>query len=133
MNLGRLDLPSMSLPDAPRMPVPTLEIPSHEIPRYKPLVLPPSDLRAPPGVKGGVNEKPPPKTKPDTPSEIRHIQVPWTNQEIPVPSTPVLVTAGSTAAVSVGVGMIASAIFKHLVTVFKPIIKKLVTKKKKDE
>ena len=56
MEFPRLDLPRLDLPNAPEMPVPTLELPSADIPRYQPLVVPPSDLRAPPGVKGTVVE-----------------------------------------------------------------------------
>ena len=124
-----LELPRLVLPDAPEMPVPTLELPSADIPRYQPLVVPPSDLRAPPGVKGTTpsDEKQP--TKPPASNEVRMITVPYIDQEIPVPSAPIIVTAASTAAVSVGAGMIATAVFKRLVSIFKPIIKKLLTKK----
>ena len=133
LNLPRLDLPSLSLPEAPTMPVPTLEIPTPQIPRYEPLVVPPSDLRAPPGVKGGVNEKPPPPVKPKLPSEIRQVTIPGTDIDVPIPSTPVLVTAASTAAVSVGAGMIATVAFKRLVDIMKPILERLLKRKKKDE
>jgi len=137
MEFPRLDLPRLDLPAAPTMPVPTLEIPSHQIPRYEPLVVPPSDLRAPPGVKGGVNTKPPPKPtikKPPTlPKEVRMLDIPGTDLTVPVPTNTVLATAGTTAVVSVGVGMIATTIFKRLVDLLKPVIKKLLTRKKKNE
>ena len=126
-----LELPRLVLPAAPEMPVPTLELPSADIPRDQPLVVPPSDLRAPPGVKGTTpSDKPPrPTTKPPASNEVRMIDVPYIDQQIPVPSAPILMTAASTAAVSVGAGMIATAIFKRLVSILKPIIKKLLTKK----
>ena len=137
MNLPRLDLPRLDLPAAPTMPIPTLSIPSHQIPRYEPLVVPPSDLRAPPGVKGGVNDEPPPKPTikkpPALPKEVRMLDVPGMDLTIPVPTNAVLATAGTTAVVSVGVGMIATAIFKRLVDLLKPVIKKLLTRKKKNE
>ena len=136
MNFCELDLPSMSLPDAPEMPIPTLEIPIPQIPNYKPLVVPPSDLRAPPGVKGGVNDKPPPKTTPQIPNEIRQVTLPGTDIDVPLPSNEILVTAGTTAVVSVAATLTATAIFKRLVSLFKPIIKQLwtrLTKKNKKE
>jgi hypothetical protein len=131
MVIPSLNLPRLDLPNAPEMPVPTLELPSAEIPRYTPLVVPPSDLRAPPGVKGTTpSDKPPAKTtKPPASNEVRMIDVPYIDQQIPVPSAPIVITAGSTAVVSVGAGMIATAVFKRLVSIFKPIIKKLLTKK----
>ena len=134
---GPLSLPNLSLPEAPTMPVPTLEIPTPQIPRYKPLVVPPSDLRAPPGVKGGVNQDKPPKptipNKPKLPSEVREITIPGTDIDVPVPSPTVLTAAATTAVVSVGAGMVATVAFKRLVDILKPIISKLLKRKKKDE
>jgi len=127
-----IELPRLLLPEAPTMPVPTLELPTPLIPSYTPLVAPPSDLRAPPGVKGGVNTDTPPKLTPKTPG-INNITIPNTNIEIPVPSNDILITAGTTATVSVAATLTATAVFKRLVSVFKPIIKKLwkqITKKK---
>ena len=122
------------------MPVHTLEIPSHQIPRYKPLVVPPSDLRAPPGVKGGVNSDPPPPpikptkpTIPKLPKEVREIRIPGTDIDVPVPSPAVLTAAATTAVVSVAAGMVATVAFKRLVDILKPIVSKLLKRKKKDE
>ena len=128
-----IELPRLLLPEAPTMPVPTLEIPTPQLPSYKPLVAPPSDLRAPPGVKGGVNTSPPPKPGTPTPG-VKTLTVPYINQEVPVPSSEILVTAVSTATVSVAATLTATAVFKRLVSVFKPIIKQLwkqLTKKKR--
>ena len=137
VELPRLDLPHLSLPEAPTMPVPTLEIPTPQIPRYKPLVVPPSDLRAPPGVKGGVNQDKPFEStipnRPRLPSEVREITIPGTDIDVPVPSTAVLTAAATTAVVSVGAGMVATVAFKRLVDILKPIISKLLKRKKKDE
>ncbi len=46
------DFPSLVLPDAPVLPKPVLEVPRATLPTYKPLVVPPNDLRPPPGVRG---------------------------------------------------------------------------------
>ena len=133
LHITPIELPRLVLPKAPTMPVPTLELPSARIPSYTPLVVPPSDLRAPPGVKGGVNTETPPKpTAPTTPG-VNTITIPNTNIEIPVPSNDILITAGTTATVSVAATLTATAVFKRLVSVFKPIIKQLwkrLTKKK---
>ena len=132
LTFTELELPRLVLPNAPEMPIPTLELPQADIPRYTPLVVPPSNLRAPPGVKGSTpsdEKEPATTTKPPTSNEVRMIDVPYIDQQIPVPSAPIVITAGSTAVVSVGAGMIATAVFKRLVSILKPIIKKLLTKK----
>ena len=133
-------LPVLTLPEAPQLPRPVLEVPRALLPSYKPLVVPPNDLRPPPGVKGTTpsetkktekpKPKPPPPPKP--PSQIRYIDVPGTDYEVPLPTNEILVTAGTTATVSVAATLTATAVFKRTVSVLKPIIKKLLTKKKKN-
>ena len=141
MDLGEPPLlPYMDLPEPPRMPVPILEVPDALVPRYKPLVAPPSDLRAPPGVKGKPLEGAQPSTQPNTPTsppkapEIDYVTVPIIDKEVPIPSQEILVTAVSTATVSVAATLTATAVFKHIVSIAKPIIKTAWTKitKKKD-
>lgn len=136
--------PSIRLPEAPVLPRPVLEVPRADLPSYKPLVVPPQDLRPPPGIKGkpieGETPKPKPKPQlppppkpqlpppPKPPSEIKYVDVPILDKEIPVPSTEILVTAVSTATVSVAATLTATAVFKRLVSLFKPIIKTAWTK-----
>jgi len=131
-------LPYMALPEPPRMPAPILEVPDALVPSYKPLVVPPSDLRAPPGVKGKPLEgqqpnKPTTNTPPKAP-EMDYVTVPLIDKEVPVPSQEILVTAVSTATVSVAATLTATAVFKRLVSLLKPLIKTAWTKitKKKD-
>ena len=137
-------LPVLTLPEAPQLPRPVLEVPRALLPSYKPLVVPPNDLRPPPGVKGTTpsetkkTEKPkpkpppPPKPKPPPPSQVRYVDVPGTDLTVPLPSNEILATATTTATVSVAATLTATAVFKRTVSVLKPIIKKLLTKKKKD-
>ena len=133
MDLGEPPvLPSLRLPEPLLLPRPVLDVPRADLPSYKPLVVPPSDLRPPPGVKGPkTNEKPKP-TPPKLPSDIRYIDVPNTDFTVPLPSNEILVTAGTTAVVSVAATLTATAVFKRTVTVLKPLLKKLLTRKKKD-
>ena len=142
MDLGEpIVLPYMALPEPPRMPAPILEVPDALVPSYKPLVVPPSDLRAPPGVKGKpLDGAQPTKPKPNTPTsppkapEVDYVTVPIIDKEVPIPSQEILVTAVSTATVSVAATLTATAVFKHIVSLAKPIIKTAWTKitKKKD-
>ena len=136
-------LPVLRLPDAPVLPRPVLEVPRATLPTYKPLVVPPNDLRPPPGVKGTTQSdkkkeekpkpKPPPPPKPPPiPSQVRYVDVPGTDLTVPLPSNEILATATTTATVSVAATLTATAVFKRTVSVLKPIIKKLLTKKKKN-
>ena len=140
MDLGEPPLlPSLSLPEPLQLPVPILEVPKADIPSYKPIVAPPADLRPPPGVKGQPLEGQQPNTpKPNTPvkePEVDYVTVPIIDKEVPVPSSTILVTAVSTATVSVAATLTATAVFKRLVSLLKPLIKTAwtkITKKKKD-
>lgn len=136
-------LPVLRLPEAPQLPRPVLEVPRATLPSYKPLVVPPNDLRPPPGVKGTTpseekkpekpKPKPPPPPKPPPiPSQVRYVDVPGTDFTVPLPSNEILATATTTATVSVAATLTATAVFKKTVSVLKPIIKKLLTKKKKN-
>ena len=131
------EFPDIQLPGALDLPIPTLELPRGEIPSYKPLVLPPSDLRPPPGIQGTTpseeaekeTPKPKPQIKPPKPPEINYIDIPFVDEPVPVPTGEILATAGTTAFVSVAVTLTATSLFKKLVTIFKPIIKKILSKK----
>ena len=144
MNLGEPPvLPYVRLPEPPVLPRPVLEVPRALLPSYKPLVVPPNDLRPPPGVQGTTpseeEEKEEPKPNPTPPipkapqvPQIRYVDIPGTDITVPLPSNEILATATSTAVASVAATLTATAVFKRTVNVIKPIIKKLLTKKKKN-
>jgi len=130
-------LPVLRLPEAPLLPRPVLEVPRAVLPSYKPLVVPPSDLRPPPGVKGVNSEekeekeqaKPQPKIPPiPKPPDIRYVDIPNTDITIPLPSNEILATAGTTAMVSVAATLTATSIFKRTVSLMKPVFKAIWTK-----
>ena len=142
MDLGEpIALPYMAIPEPLNLPVPILEVPDAQVPNYKPLVVPPSGLRPPPGIKGKPLDGKQPNTKPNTPTtppkapEVDYVTVPIIDKEVPIPSQEILVTAVSTATVSVAATLTATAVFKHIVSIAKPIIKTAwtkITKRKKD-
>ena len=138
MDLGEpVALPEFKLPEPLVLPRPVLEVPQIELPSYKPLVIPPEGLRPPAGVKTDSSPEtkpapappPPPRVKPP---EIRYVEIPATDIEIPLPTNEVLATAGSTAVVSVAAGLAATSIFRKLVSAMKPVIKKVCKKFLKD-
>ena len=134
-------LPVLRLPEPLLLPPPVLEVPRAVLPSYKPLVVPPSDLRPPPGVEGvnteeeKTEEKPAPKPvlppipQPPPKSEVQYFDVPGTDLSVPLPNPEILATATTTATVSVAATLTATAVFKRTVSILKPIIKKLLTKK----
>ena len=127
-------LPSLTLPAAPELPQAVLEVPRAQLPSYKPLVVPPSDLRPPPGVKGENQDKAPDKTK-SLPPEAQIVEIPFTDIEVPMPTTTIMTTAATTAFISVAATLTATSLFKYLVMVLKPVFKQTWSKltKKKDQ
>ena len=130
-------LPSLNLPEAFQLPIPILEVPQADIPSYKPLVVPPNTLRPPPGIEG-INSDPAPEkeatnktTAPASPAvtpkiippEAQIIEVPFTDIEVPMPTTTIMTTAATTAFISVGATLAATSLFKYIVMLMKPIFK----------
>ncbi len=125
-------LPSLTLPAAPELPQAVLEVPRAQLPSYKPLVVPPSDLRPPPGIKGENQDKAPDKTK-SLPPEAQIVEIPFTDIEVPMPTTTIMTTAATTAFISVAATLTATSLFKYIVMVLKPVFKQTwskLTKKK---
>ena len=127
-------LPSLTLPAAPELPQAVLEVPRAQLPSYKPLVVPPSDLRPPPGIKGENQDKAPDKTK-SLPPEAQIVEIPFTDIEVPMPTTTIMTTAATTAFISVAATLTATSLFKYIVMVLKPVFKQTWSKltKKKDQ
>ena len=136
-------LPSLMLPSAPEMPGAVLEVPRASLPYYNPMVVPPNTLRAPPGIKGVEPTDAPPEkeaktnsvqpTAPTLPIEAQVLEIPFTEVEVPMPSTIIMTTAVTTAFISVAATLIATSLFKYIVMISKPIIKQAwnkLTKKK---
>ena len=107
-----MELPNLVLPEAPILKRMTLAVPTADVPYYKPMVVPPSDLEPPPGVKAD--------TKDEAPTGIREVKIPIINKKVPLPENEILITASTTAVVSVAATLTATAAFKWLVTVLKP-------------
>ena len=105
-----LEIPAIKEYETISIPLPTADVPS-----YVPLVVPPSDLEAPEGVEAEANDEPE--------QGLRKVDIPFTDFKMPVPENEILVTAGTTAVVSVAATLTATAAFKWAVTAMKPILK----------
>ena len=127
-------LPSLSLPAAPELPQAVLEVPRAELPSYKPLVVPPNTLRPPPGIEGinteeeSPTEETKPTVKPALPPEAQIVEIPFTDIEVPMPTTTIMTTAATTAFISVAATLTATSLFKYIVMILKPVFKQTWTK-----
>ena len=114
------------------MPAPVLSLPKADLPSYKPIVVPPSDLKPPPGIKEKGSEEKPSKSKPTLPKEAQIVEIPFTDIEVPMPTTTIMTTAATTAFISVAATLTATSLFKYIVMILKPVFKQTwnrITKK----
>ena len=121
-------LPSLNLPEAFVLPIPILEVPQADIPSYEPLVVPPNTLRPPAGIEGINSASAPEKeatktttpksstfTPPNIPPEAQIIEVPFTDIEVPMPTTTIMTTAATTAFISVAATLAGTSLFLSLI------------------
>ena len=88
-----MEIPTIVLPDIKKIETVEIPIPTADVPYYKPMVVPPSDLRD--------QEEEPVKTVEEKPPEPPTLKIPFIKQPIPQPSTEVIVTAVTTAVTAV--------------------------------
>ena len=108
-------IPSIYIPTVEKIQTISIPLPTADVPSYVPLVVPPSDLKEPEGTEPEATE--------ETPTGIRQVDIPFTDFQMPLPETEILITASTTAVVSVAATLTATAAFKWVVTAMKPILK----------
>ena len=110
-----MEIPTIKIPPIQKIETISIPLPTADVPSYIPMVVPPSDLQAPDGVEAEANDEPE--------TGIRKVDIPFPDFKMPVPENEILVTAGTTAVVSVAATLTATAAFKWAVTAMKPILK----------
>ena len=110
-----MEIPTLLLPTLQKIETISIPLPTADVPSYVPLVVPPSDLREPEGTQ--------PETTEEEPTGIRQVDIPFTDFKMPLPENEILITASTTAVVSVAATLTATAAFKWVVTAMKPILK----------
>ena len=109
MELGEpIHLPTLALPLDQQYPTPSLDLPKADIPSYKPLVVPPSDLRKPKKTKSKTKET---TEQPPLPPKI---EVPYFKFEVPLPTTEVVMAATYAAVSAVAVTTFAQPFFNTI-------------------
>ena len=110
-----VEIPTIVIPPIQQIETISIPLPTADVPSYIPMVVPPSDLEAPEGVQAEASDEPE--------QGLRKVDIPFTDFKMPVPENEILVTAGTTAVVSVAATLTATAAFKWAVTAMKPILK----------
>ena len=88
-----MEIPTIVLPDIQKIETVEIPIPTADVPYYKPMVVPPSDLRD--------QEDEPVETVEEKPPEPPTLKIPFIKQPVPRPSTEVVVVAATTAVTAV--------------------------------
>jgi hypothetical protein len=117
--LPSLKLPPQVLPVVPDLPRPNLDMPRADLPSFKPMLVPSGALRGPVGTEDDEEDNEPA-------AEVQRVNVPFTDITVPIPQEEIMVTAATTAFISVAATLTATSLFKQCVKVFKPIIMQLV-------
>ena len=107
VNLGRIDLPTPTLPKPLDLPRVYLKEPKALVPSYKPMVIPPADLERPEETEPTEEEK---TEQPDQPT----LKIPVIDIKMPVPETAVVVTAVTTAVIAVTTTTITQSLFEPI-------------------
>ena len=115
-----MEIPTIQIPQPYSIKTVEIPLPTADVPFYTPMVVPPSDLEAEEEIEGEASEE---TDKPVVQPGIKQIDIPFTDKQMPIPETEILVTATTTAVVSVAATLTATAAFKWVVTAMKPILK----------
>ena len=108
-------IPSILIPNVENIETISIPLPTADVPYYVPMVIPPSDLKEPEGVQAEQTD--------EVDTGIRNVNIPILDFDVPLPENEILITASTTAVVSVAATLTATAAFKWVVTAMKPILK----------
>ena len=100
-----IDIPRANLPKALDIPQMYFKPPTADVPAYKPMIVPPADLEAPPETKTDEATE-----QPEPPS----LKIPVLDIQMPIPETAVVVTAVTTAVVAVATTSITQSLFEPI-------------------
>ena len=122
-----MKLPSLKpkLPKALDMPSIPLEPPTAEMPVFPPIVIPPSNLVAPKGVKGKEKEE-------EVQTEQPKLSIPVIDIDLPLPTAEVVATATYAAVAAVATTTLATPFFDKIKKQVQKFLQKKVDKWKEN-
>ena len=100
-----IDIPRATLPKALDIPQIHFRPPTADVPAYKPMIVPPADLEAPPETKPEETTE-----QPEPPS----LKIPVIDIKMPIPETAVVVTAVTTAVIAVTTTTVTQSLFEPI-------------------
>ena len=119
-----MEIPTIVLPDIKKIETVEIPIPTADVPYYKPMVVPPSDLRD--------QEDEPVKTVEEKPPEPPTLKIPFIKQPIPRPSTEVVVVAATTAITAVAATTLTQPIIEWIRKKVQKFLQDKITKWRKN-
>jgi hypothetical protein len=119
-----VDIPTIILPDITEIETVEIPIPTADVPYYKPMVVPPSDLRD--------QEEEPVETVEEKPPEPPTLKIPFIKQPIPQPSTEVVVVAATTAVTAVAATTLTQPIIEWIRKKVQKFLNDKITKWRKN-
>ena len=119
-----LNLPTIILPDIVEVETVEIPLPTADVPYYKPMVVPPSDLRD--------QEEKPVKTVEEKPPEPPTLKIPFIKQPVPRPSTEVVVVAATTAITAVAATTLTQPIIEWIRKKVQKFLNDKITKWRKN-
>jgi hypothetical protein len=117
-----MEVPTIVLPDA--VQIEEIPLPTADVPYYKPMVVPPSDLRD--------QEDKPVKTVEEKPPEPPTLKIPFIKQPVPRPSTEVVVVAATTAVTAVAATTLTQPIIEWIRKKVQKFLNDKITKWRKN-
>ena len=100
-----MEIPTIILPTTQKIKTVEIPLPTADVPYYKPMVVPPSDLRD--------QEDEPVKTVEETP-EPPKLEIPILDIQLPLPTTEVVATATYAAVAAVATTTLATPFFDQI-------------------
>ena len=119
-----LNLPTIILPDIVEVETIEIPLPTADVPYYKPMVVPPSDLRD--------QEEEPVKTVEEKPPEPPTLKIPFIKQPVPRPSTEVVVVAATTAVTAVAATTLTQPLIEWIRKKIQKFLNDKITKWRKN-
>ena len=107
VNLGKIHLPTPTLPRPLDIPQMYLRQPTADVPAYKPIFIPPADLERPEETEKAEEEK---TEQPEPPK----LKIPVIDIQMPLPETAVVVTAVTTAVIAVTTTTVTQSLFEPI-------------------
>ena len=119
-----MEIPSIIIPSITKIETVEIPLPTADVPYYKPMVVPPSDLRD--------QEEEPVKTVEEEPPEPPTLKIPFIKQPRPQPSTEVVVVAATTAITAVAATTLTQPLIEWIRKKVQKFLQDKITKWRKN-